>query len=354
MSWINNFIHKNDRWIHIDRFDHTSDVPILRYDPSSEYVPFYGINKFTYFWSTNYEYSADAKKIELKVQTAEDYFKSILMYWFKDCCVSEKQQVIYYLQKRLQEELDKTFINNFDFYENSYLMPHTLSDVFLNNKYNEETNFSFSGTNYVMRNQFLIDMRKGLILYSLVIKKEYLDFVRCCMILGKEVPLECFELWIRREFIDSIEYKSLITHFRRDVLNHCNEDGIEIKIVNNFDTLFKKFQVPKGKSIKEQKEIIKSLSQEFLNYKRKSLEVPKEEVKKGTGLRNQIIPHDISLTRNMEVSEVYEEEEEITRQDQEAAWQEEREEMARQEDEEARMYHENMIHEQELRREEIS
>lgn len=105
-------------------------------------------------------------------------------------------------------------------------------------------------------------------LFALVVKPEFIPYLRLCWLLGEEPNYSIFELWVDSEFdIKNTNWKFLRSKFRNLYLPRIESLGIDVRKVSNLmDKLFYKIQIPETvKTIKDKKDWINNVSKETLD-----------------------------------------------------------------------------------------
>ena len=251
----------------------SSSPILLPYDDSSDYVPFYMVNLCTREYNSYSEFSAKTLLQKAIDKLPSGITKSILNHRIQllDVCDLGTAKKLLLGQLKATVYTNVLSRNNFNVVDNSRSSYFSAGNIFDHINSDSQCINRIKYNHYLYRNNFFMDYTDTKVLYSIVIKKEYLEIVRYCGLLGEEVPLEWFEVWIRQDFIDNLKYKTLFNAFRRIVLSKFTESNLEIKIVKDFSELYSTFKLPVVKSLKAQKEQQKNLSIEFLNYKKGNL-----------------------------------------------------------------------------------
>jgi hypothetical protein len=221
----------------------------LRFDSESLYVPLYTLNKsWNYIsnWQEDVHYKC--KKNGTEVARIIDR-------------ICRNQRVT------KEQVLQEVFTEDYDLYYQNFKL--RTSKKKLNHRVQSDNLLLRTGQFVFLSNfMFLMDYTSNLILWTFVIKKEHLEEARILMLLERDIPEEYFELWIRKDFILNPRYKSLLSNFKKEIL--VLTDNIVLK--NNFSDLFLNIQIPKFKTLKQQKEFFLSKSQEFIIHKRETVE----------------------------------------------------------------------------------
>lgn len=104
-------------------------------------------------------------------------------------------------------------------------------------------------------------------LFSVMLKREMIPYVRMCFLMGEEPHPDVLELWIRDDLdIPKGPYKNLRSRYRKHFKKEIVDSGIKIVEMPCLDeVLFHKIKVPKFKSISEKNKWIKERSREFLD-----------------------------------------------------------------------------------------
>lgn len=118
-------------------------------------------------------------------------------------------------------------------------------------------------------------------LFTLVVKPEFMPYIRLCWLLGEEPDYSIFELWIDSEFDNKgTEFKFLRSKFKNLYLPKIENLGIEVKKVSNImDKLFYKIQVPNSiKTIKDRKDWINLVSKETIDLLKSKLALNRNKI----------------------------------------------------------------------------
>lgn len=102
-------------------------------------------------------------------------------------------------------------------------------------------------------------------MYSVMIRKEHVGFVRACIMTNTPIPVELLELWIDQKLdkVDS-EYKIRPT-FVKLIKTPMKTMGIKIVVHENlYDTMYTRPTMPKFKTLVERAEWINDLSKRLL------------------------------------------------------------------------------------------
>lgn len=102
-------------------------------------------------------------------------------------------------------------------------------------------------------------------LFVLMVKKEYMDYVKKCIILNKEIRPEVFKLVYNNQFdvIRGINHR-VRPHYRKLVMKPLKAMGVEIEGVNTFDEYFHTISAPKASTIQDMISYFDNLSKEVI------------------------------------------------------------------------------------------
>lgn len=107
-------------------------------------------------------------------------------------------------------------------------------------------------------------------MFSLMVKKEYIAFVRACMMTNTPIPVELLELWIDEKLdkTDS-EYKIRPT-FVKYIKTPFREAGVRVVVHENlFDIMYEKPALPKHRNVAERNSWVNELSVRLLDIERR-------------------------------------------------------------------------------------
>lgn len=186
----------------------------LIFNPKSEYIPFSNIIS-TYFNPYKDLHSANKNDYEYTFSLCNFYSNFLA---------------------------DNNFINKSYGYsgtrgfKNLMLNLHSWTTYYLNKISTIYGNYS--GNSYGIYHQ-----EKNKILFLLVLKKEHINYIRKCLLLGINIDIRVFELWVDSEFdITGSYFKNIRPHYRKLIKKPFLESGGKIVVKDNiFDNYFKSF-----------------------------------------------------------------------------------------------------------------
>ena len=104
-------------------------------------------------------------------------------------------------------------------------------------------------------------------LFSMMVKKEHVPYVRMCYLLNQTPHPEALQLWIREDFdVPRSEYKGLRPKYRKFIKTLALEAGHEIVTKPTLNDMFASITIPKFKRLNERKDWMKGQSTEFLQH----------------------------------------------------------------------------------------
>ncbi len=164
---------------------------------------------------------------------------------------------------------------------------------------------------YITNNYFLAHMNPNKnyrpeLVFTIVFKKEYLEYIKLCMLFDEDIDPQVFELWMHKDFDtkspkDSI-YPNLRIAYRKIFRDKLMGHGIKVVLKENFDELFYNIEQPKFTDVADYNNWLAYSSEKFLYHKKRSedkggffKEIDKYEIS-----RNRFIPAPI-VTEKVEV-----------------------------------------------------
>lgn len=104
-------------------------------------------------------------------------------------------------------------------------------------------------------------------LMCLVVKRECLQYVRLCSLLGEEpVDYSIFELWVHDCLYSNPFYKNLKAFINKEFIKQSKQLGIDVVIKRDLNDLLSIPSVPKFKTISDRKTWISDQEQELLEH----------------------------------------------------------------------------------------
>ncbi len=293
----------------------SNDNLFLRWNPESQYVPVYALNKPSYikeyYFLKNYNRWGskvpEVLNLVNKLQNPGALQKIIWDNTWVDYNTKSLDSInLSALKENVKIDIANRFSDNYDLYYSDSRKLLSKKATFSQLNTEEDSQFSTGtrrtrGDQYFSNYHCLVNLTENKVLYCMVLKKEHLERARYYVLLDRELPKEWFEVWIRYDLIEQVKYKTLWGHIKSQVLKAAIQDGIEVRLVNNFSELFFNIQVPAFKTISEKKAFMRAKSIEFLEQKKKEIgdqeviiESEPDGYTVGQGIRSQIVPGNVA------------------------------------------------------------
>ncbi len=273
---------------------------------NEQYMPLYAVNfKVDQYLPTsaiidnNYEMNSYDILLNQKQGAQPWQANTVYVDFLKKCVETEQYNIVLFIDHKkdsickTKNQLRKNLHDRFKEYTEA---PIDLSiyregrnnaksyvDVIANNKYfcswavgktrradNEAAHFQFLTNFYYMAKLNELNGHYSIEpMYSVMVKKEYLSYVRACLLTNTPLPVEILELWVdsKLDKTDS-DYKIRPT-FIKSIRTPFKNAGMKIQVFDNlFETMYARLKMPKFKNIQERMEWIKELSAKLMDEER--------------------------------------------------------------------------------------
>jgi hypothetical protein len=288
------------------KFDVTNNyseegVPLLvKINPKSDYVPFWSIvNNFEFtnyikYYKDNQNNSDEFSKNFIDKLDMNNIFHLILF----SKLVSKKTSATPKLDSIFIKETTRGLIKNINGWLDTpvkqqlhtplmrrYYGSHSYYELFYQvEKCVSPKLISLRTKNYIANAWYLTDSSDNTPIFTLMVKKEAVKYVRLCLLLGETPVSDCFEFWINESLdIKDSKWPQFRTQYRKYLKPKIQKE-YQIPIFEKTeDELWSEFiylTEPKFKSIKERKEWLNSVTKEYLASKKVQTVVDKEVIDK--------------------------------------------------------------------------
>lgn len=202
-------------------------------NPNSEYIPIVSINNGSF---NGIRYSIENNKDSIYTNTVANW--ELILNKLSSIKNESYTYPTFYTYNRLNRS---GFVQNSRLGRSVYNIKFDISRTFLvaNIRLNGGSPDSSNNRSWWYNNNTLRDDINTVPLSCLCVKKEYLRYVRQCLLLNKPIHPEVFTLFVNSNF-DKKEgiLPNLRPHFRKHILKYYKNKGIEVKYINNFNSIF--------------------------------------------------------------------------------------------------------------------
>lgn len=122
-------------------------------------------------------------------------------------------------------------------------------------------------------------------MYSVMIKREYLSYVKACLLTNTPIPVEILELWIDKKLDDKDSEYKIRSTFVKSIKTPFKASGMKVQVFDNlFDEMYSRLKMPKFKTIVERMAWVRNLSTKLLDEERVRMGIKtREQVDVNTG-----------------------------------------------------------------------
>lgn len=235
---------------------------------SESYFPLFGIEKLNLNIPSDMR-GGYSKEISKKYENFELDIYSFTFYYHRNVIDEQKLPLIStFIKDKITDFLkEKPYKINYN-----GNIRNTYSNLFLTIKNNSTfsprsriSTFEFISGKYFLGEY--INESEINVLFTLVIKREYLEYVKLCILTDNEIHPDVFEFWVSKDFDKpKSKYRSARTFYKKEILTDIRAKGITIVEKDNFSELFNNIYPPKFNSIFDYQNWLKYSTSKFLAY----------------------------------------------------------------------------------------
>ena len=245
-----------------DNYNESGRINIIS-NPSSKYTPLYCLTHFRTGEFTSVHKALLNDNFEGQIEDQRRLISALRM-----CDIFQIGYRI--LSKKTNQELGIAGVRSAAKYKQSELFYNPTSPY--------ESLKIVGSTTPVSRHEGAVFIRKryekreeAIPLFITCVDKQHVRYVKQCILLGKAIHPEVLKVFQNSQFdIPRGIFPSLRKAYNNHFVTPMKEMGVEIEIVDNFDEILLKYELPKARGINGYKDNLKVIGDGFLDFLKSS------------------------------------------------------------------------------------